>query len=667
MNKKEVQKKIKELSDLLEDHNYRYYILNQPVISDKEYDDLFKELIELEEKFPDLKLSHSPTQRVGTKLPSGTETVTHKAKMYSLDNTYSVEELKSWHERVCKALENKVIEYVAELKIDGISASLSYEKGQFVLGATRGDGITGEDVTHSLKTVPMIPLVLRGDFPEFLDIRCEVHINTEDFKRLNQQRKENGEVLFANPRNATSGSVKLLDSRITAERKLSCFVHSFGVLEGGKKFKTQWEFLEKMRDWGFCVNPHTRVCATIEDVIAYCLEYQKKRDTIPYEVDGVVVKVNELNAQNILGATTKSPRWAVAYKFPAHQVTSIVERIVVQVGRTGVLTPVAELKPVECAGVIISRATLHNFDEVKRLGIKEGDRVLVERAGDVIPKIIKVVISSKKLGKSTFNPPKKCPECGSLINKENKDGVAYRCINSSCPKQLERSLVHFASRGAMDIEGLGGAVVAQLLVKGFVENLADIYFLRKEQLLDLELFKEKKADNLLEAIEKSKSRKLSQFVFGLGIMNIGIKAASILAERYGTIDRLKDASIEELESIHEVGTVMAKSIQQFFQSEITVQLIEKFKQAGVNPAEPESTQISKRLEGKKIVFTGELKTMTRSQAGARVKMLGGNPVDSVSSKTDFVVAGEAAGSKYQKALKLGISILTEEQFQEMIQ
>ncbi len=667
MDKKKAQKKIKELSDALEDHNYRYYILAQPVISDKAYDDLLKELVELEELYPDLRLPYSPTQRIGTKLPSGTRTVTHKTKMYSLDNTYSIEDLKRWHERVCKSLETQEVQCTVELKIDGISASLSYENGRFVLGATRGDGITGEDVTHSLKTVPTIPLKLRGDFPEILDVRCEVYINTEDFKKLNQQRKRNGEALFVNPRNATSGSVKLLDSRVTAERKLSCFVHSFGILEGGAVLKTQGEFLEKIKKWGFCVNAHTRLCPTFEEVVAYCLEYQKMRETIPYEVDGVVVKVNSLGGQGKLGATAKSPRWAVAYKFPAHQVTSTVKRIVVQVGRTGVLTPVAELEPAECAGVTIARATLHNFDEVRRLGIKEGDCVLVERAGDVIPKIVKVLSVSVKSGGSIFQAPQKCPECGSPISRENKEEVAYRCVNFSCSKQLERSLVHFASRGAMDIEGLGPVVVTQLLDKGFVKELADIYTLRKEQLLKLELFKEKKADNLLEAIEKSKKKDLSQFLFGLGIMNVGAKAAETLARRYGAIDQLINTSIEDLEAIHEIGIVMAQSIWQFFQSDAAKQLIKKFKQAGLNLAESQSTQISHKLEGKKFVFTGELKAMTRSQAGIRVKMLGAKLVGSVSPKTDFVVAGEATGLKYQKALKLGITILTEEQFREMLQ
>ena len=667
MNKIEAKNKIQELSERLEDYNYQYYNLAQPTISDKEYDDLLKELIDLEKQFPELRLPHSVTQRVGIKIASGVKAVKHKVKMYSLDNTYSIEDLKEWHQRVCKSLGVKEIEYTVELKIDGVSASLNYENGQFVLGATRGDGFVGEDITHNLKTVATIPLRLKKDFPKVLDVRGEVYMKTEDFKKINIQRKEKGESVFANPRNATSGSVKLLDSRITAERKLSCFVYSFGTLEGGSTFETQWQFLKKMAEWGFCVNPNNRLCSSIEDVIAYCLEYQKKRESIPYEVDGVVVKVNSLQLQDALGATAKSPRWAVAYKFPAHQVTSIIQKIVVQVGRTGVLTPVAELEPVECAGVTISRATLHNFDEVKRLGVSEGDRVLIERAGDVIPKIVKVVKASERVGRKVFSLPKHCPECGSEISWDNQKEVAYRCMNISCPKQLERSIVHFASRGAMDIEGLGTAVVTQLLAKGFIKDIADIYTLKKEQLLELDLFKEKKASNLLKSIEASKNRSLSHFLFGLGIVNIGAKAAEILAQRYGTVDNLMSATVEDLSAIYEIGEVMAESICQFFNSDTTKVLIAKFKQEGLQLKEAESMPISNKFEGKKFVFTGELKTMTRSEAGRRIKKLGGSPVSSVSKKTDFVVVGESAGSKYQKALDLGITILTEQEFQEMTQ
>ncbi|VAX36319.1 DNA ligase (NAD(+)) [hydrothermal vent metagenome] len=666
MNKSKAKKRVQFLSKELEDHNRQYYILDQPTISDKEYDVLLKELIDLEEQFPDLKLSHSPTQRVGVKLSAGAGTITHKIKMYSLDNTYSIEELKSWAQRAYKSLPNQEIEYTVELKMDGVSAALSYVDGRFVLGATRGDGTTGEDVTHSLQTISTIPLQLINDFPKELDVRGEIYMNTEDFRRLNQERKRNEEVMFANPRNATSGSVKLLDSRITAKRKLSCFVHSFGLLEGEETFTTQWTFLEKMKEWGFCVNPHSRLCKIEEEVIAFCEEFQARRDQLPYEVDGVVIKINSLAQQQQLGYTSKSPRWAVAYKFPAYQATTTVSKIVVQVGRTGVLTPVADLEPVECAGVTISRATLHNFEEVQRLKIKVGDKVLVERAGDVIPKIIKVVVPSSRQGCKIFQPPKICPECGGVIAKGKEEDVAYRCVNPSCPKQLERSLVHFAARGAMDIEGLGKVVIAQLLEKGFVQDVADIYFLTTEQLTALELFKEKKVNNLLTAIEKSKQKSLSKFLFGLGIANIGTKAASTLVQHFGSIDCLMKVAMHELEEIHEIGGVMAESIVTFFEQDKTKELIKKFKKAGVNLVEERKKKGGGRFDGKSFVFTGELKKMTRYQANDYVKVLGGNPVTSVSKKTDFVVAGGSPGSKYRKALKLGIPILTEEQFQEML-
>lgn len=669
MNKTEAAKKIQQISVMLEEHSYRYYVLNQPTTSDKEYDDLLKNLIALEEQFPDLRDLNSPSQRIGSKLAATAKPVKHQTKMYSLDNTYSIAELKEWEKRVLKGLPGQCVEYVVELKIDGISAALTYQNGQFILGATRGDGVTGEDVTHSLKTVRTIPLRLkknkRWEFPEKLEVRAEIYMNREDFARLNKERKNEGLDLFANPRNATSGSVKLLDSRITARRKLNCFIHSFGILEGGEALGTQWEFLSFVKEAGFCVDYNHKVCKSMDQVIKYCLEYQKKREAIPYEVDGVVIKVNSLQQQDQLGSTLKSPRWAVAYKFPAHQVTSTVRDIVVQVGRTGVLTPVAEVEPVECAGVMISRSTLHNFDEIKRLGIKKGDRVLIERAGDVIPKIIKVVSSAKGSKRKVFTVPKECPECNGPIIKEKSGEVAYRCTNPMCSRQLEKRLIHFASRVAMDIEGLGEAAVVQLLEKGLINDLADIYYLKKEDLLVLDLFKEKKADNLIEAVHNSKKQPLSRFLFGLGISNIGEKASYLLAQKFESIDCLMEVKYDGLESIHEFGGVMADSIYGFFKTSATKKLIAKFKAAGVNMKEP-IERLGKKLEGKKFVFTGELKLITRSQAGAGVKKMGGDVVLSVSKNTDFVVVGGSPGSKYTKALSLGIKILTEEQFSSLI-
>ncbi len=667
MDKAKAKKEIEHLGKDIEAHNHAYYVLDQPTISDKEYDDLLKRLIELENQFPELRSAYSPSQRVGVKMAASSKTVTHKAKMYSLDNTYSLEELEQWWERVEKGLGKKDIEYVVELKVDGVSAALTYENGEFVLGATRGDGVTGEDVTHNLRTVRSVPLKLKAvdGLPRILEVRGEAYMLQKDFVQVNKEREKRGEEFFANPRNATSGSLKLLDSRITADRNLQCYIHSFGVLEGGQELKTHWEFLTKAKQFGFSVNSANRLCSSLEEVKKFCLEFQERRDSIPYEIDGVVIKVNSLEQQRRLGFTLKSPRWAVAYKFPARQVTTVVKGIMIQVGRTGVLTPVALLEPVPCGGVTISRSTLHNFDEVERLGVKIGDRVLVERAGDVIPKIIKVVEAAK--GKTqTIQVPKKCPVCGGVIEKDKSEAVAYRCINPSCPKQLERSLLHFASRGAMDIEGFGEAVVQQLLTKGFVKDLADIYALKPKQLLVLELFKDKKVNNLLAAIENSKKRPLSKFLYALGIVNIGEKAASLIAQKFGAIENILAAKREDLQNIHEVGEVMAESLTRFFKQPSTKRLLEKFKKFGVNMQEPKIERKSDKLAGQKFVFTGELTHYSREKAEELVRDIGGEVVSSVSKNTDYVIVGENPGSKFEKAKSLGVKILTEKQFQELI-
>ena len=669
MNKSEAAKAIQKISAEIEGHNYKYYVLDQPTVSDKEYDDLLKQLNQLEEQFPDLRAPDSPSQRIGAKSTSQAKNVTHKAKMYSLGNTYSIGELTDWHKRVCKGLAGVPVEYVAELKIDGVSAALTYENGRFTLGATRGDGATGEDVTPNLKTIRSIPLRLKvkreETLPDLLEVRAEIYMNRKDFEILNKERKAAGEELFANPRNATSGSLKLLDSRVTARRKLNCFVHSFGVLTGRAAIKTQWEFLQRVSAWGFCVDRNHRLCASLEEVIDYCKEYQEKRGQIPYEVDGIVVKVNSLPQQTKLGHTLKSPRWAVAYKFPAHQATTTVKDIIVQVGRTGVLTPVAEVEPVECAGVTITRSTLHNFDEVKRLGVKKGDRVLIERAGDVIPKIVKVIATAPKAKQKAFTVPRKCPECGGPIVKERSDQVAYRCPNPACERQLERRLIHFASRAAMDIEGLGESAVAQLLKRGLVQDMADIYYLKKDDLLKLDLFKDKKADNLLSAIENSKSRPLSRFLFGLGIVNIGEKAAYILAQQFKRMDALMRAKKEDLEAVHEIGNVMADAVVTFFKAPASKKLIAKFIKAGVN-VEEAAMEPGKGLAGKKFVFTGELSALSRDEAEERVKRMGAEVTSVVSAKTDYVVVGKSPGSKYNKAMDFGIKVLDEKQFFSLV-
>lgn len=667
MDKKQAAREIKRLAREIDAHNERYYTLDQPVISDEEYDRLLKRLMELEAQYPDLRPPDSPSQRVGSKAASYAPTVKHKVRMYSLDNTYSIEELKSWHERVQKGLSGGKPEFVVELKIDGVSAALSYEHGRLVQGATRGDGFTGEDVTPNLKTVRSIPLNLKAPrnkkIPEVLEVRGEIYMEKKDFEALNREKKEKGEDLFANPRNATSGSVKLLDSRITAQRNLKCFIHSFGLAQG-VAFSTQWEFLQAAKSYGLRTSTDSRLCRSFDEVIAYCQEYQEKRPNVPYEVDGVVVKVNSLDQQHRLGATLKSPRWAVAYKFPAQQATTEVLDIQFNVGRTGVITPVAKLMPVECAGVTISNATLHNFDEIKRLKIKVGDRVLIERAGDVIPKVVKVVQAAA--GKfQTIRRPSKCPACGGAVIKAKEAQVAYRCANPSCPAKIERGLIHFASRPAMDIEGFGEAVVGQLLAKNKLHDLADIYYLNKEDFLELELFKDKRAGNLMAAIEHSKTQPLSRLLFGLGIPNIGEKAAYVVARHFENIERIMEASAEDLHQIHEVGPVMAESLTTFFRQPATQKLIAKLQKAGVNTTEPVEVKATK-FAGKKFVFTGELPNLSRGQASALVRRLGGEVVSAVSRQVDFLVAGSSPGSKYQKAKALGVSVINPNEFQEMI-
>ncbi len=663
MNQSQAKKEIAALTKAIEGHNRKYYVLNEPVISDEEYDRLLKKLIELEEAYPSLKLATSPTQRVGAKVQGNLPTIKHRLSLLSLDNTYSFDELRSWYERVIKGLDGKKPALMAELKIDGLSCSLTYTKGQFTLAATRGDGDTGEDVTHNAKTIRDIPLSLKGKVPDLLDVRGEVYMEKKDFVKLNELRKKNEEVLFANPRNAAAGSLKLLDARLTAQRHLRFFVHSAGLWGKTKAPLTQSEFLKQAKSYGFIINEHNRLCRNLDDVIAFCEEYRLKREGLSYDVDGIVVKVNDLKQQAQLGFTLKSPRWAVAYKFPAYQATTNIKEIIVQVGRTGVLTPVAELEPVPCAGVMIARATLHNFDEIKRLGVNAGDRVLLERAGDVIPKIIKVV---EKHSQGAYVPPKVCPSCNAKVQKEKEVDVAYRCLNPSCPKQLERLLVHFASRGAMDIEGLGESVVVQLLDKGLVHDLSDIYFLKKEQLLGLELFADKKAENLLKAIEASKSRPLAKFLFGLGIANIGIKGAVNLAGHGGALDAIIKANIQELQGIDEVGPVMAESVVEYFKQPQVKKLLSKFKEAGLELSANKKQTTGHKLEGKKFVFTGELEGLTRQQAGQRVEDQGGKVIASVSQGLDYLVAGEKPGSKIAKARQWGVTILNQKEFEEII-
>jgi DNA ligase (NAD+) len=662
--KPQIKESIEKLREKIRHHDYLYYVQDQPEISDKEYDSLISELKKLEDKHPEFKSEYSPTVRMGGGILQGFKTVKHRQKMLSLDNTYSIDELKDWAKRVHKGIGiGEEVEFVVEHKIDGVSANITYESARLVFGATRGDGQTGEDVTQNIKTIRAIPLVLRGKYiPEFIEVRGEVYLDREDFGALNKEREIEGEVIFANPRNAASGSLKLLDTGIVAKRRLNFFAHSLGEYKG-EGVSTQWEYLQDLREWGVRTNKNSKLCSSLDEAIKYCLHWQEKRDSLSYEIDGMVVKVNSFAQQKRLGFTLKSPRWAVAYKFPARQATTVVKDISIQVGRTGVITPVARLEPVECSGVIISHATLHNFDEIRRLDVKVGDRVLIERAGDVIPKVVKVVQSK---GKKQFAIPKACPVCEGKVIKEKEEDVAFRCINPSCPAQLERALLHFASRAAMDIEGMGESVVQQLVKLKLVKDFADIYKLDEGCLGKLELFKEKKVRNLLSAIQKSKKQPLSRLIYALGLRHVGEKAAYVLAQKFTTMDKISLATHADLDAIYEVGPVMTESILDYFSQPETRKLLEELKNEGVNFKEIVAQAKKSALTGKTVVFTGELKGFSRTRAEELVRLMGGSPSSSVSKNTDFVVAGNNPGSKYDMAKKLGVKIIDEKQLSRMI-
>jgi len=660
-----IKKEIEELREKIRIADYKYYVLSEPEISDKEYDDLVKRLKELEEKYPQFITEDSPTQRVSGGLLEGFPTVKHKIKMLSLDNTYSTEEIKDWQERIKKILKDENINYVVELKIDGVSFSLTYEKGILKTGATRGDGETGEDITPNVKAISSIPLKLIGDFPEVLEVRGEIYIDKKDFENLNKIRLKNNEPPFANPRNAASGSIKLLDPNIVKERNLKYFIHSFGWAEGWNVLSHK-EFLERVKKLGLRVNKDYRYCKNIEEVIEYCMYWQDKRDSLEYEIDGMVIKVDSYIQREKLGSTLKSPRWAIAYKFPAHQATTIVKNIEFGVGRTGIITPVAVLEPVECGGVVIKHATLHNFDEVERLDIRVGDTVLIERAGEVIPKVVKVITSKRKGNEKKVSVPKKCPVCNEPIVKEKEDEVYWYCINIDCPAKIKSSLLHFASRGAMDIEGMGESVINELVDKGYVKSIVDIYDLKKETLLKLPLFAEKKANNLLMAIEASKNRPLSRFLYGLGIRHIGEKAALVLAEKFKDIDAFFNLTEEKILEIKEFGPVMASSLVNFFSSKRIKEMIEALKKKGLKLKEEERKEKKSKISGKVFVFTGELESFSRNQAQKVVEDLGGKWTTSVSKNVDFVVVGKNPGSKYTKAKELKLTIINEEEFKNLI-
>lgn len=670
LSREEAKKRIEELRELINYHNYRYYVLNDPVISDAEYDELMRELMELEEQFPEFITPNSPTQRVGAPPREEFGTVEHRLPMLSLQDARNEDELREFDRRVKRALGlpmDAKIEYACEPKFDGLSCEITYIDGEYTQASTRGDGIRGEDVTPNARTIKSIPMKLilkKGETPPTrVDIRGEVIMKKKDFEKLNAELLKKGEKIFANPRNAAAGSLRQLDPNITAQRKLDFISWGIGYYEG-IEFKTHWEVLEKISQWGFKTAQPRKLAKGIDEVIEYYRKMESIRDDLEYELDGIVVKVNDLSLWDRLGTTTRSPRYAIAGKFKPRQKTTRIKDVVFQVGRTGIVTPVAILEPVEVGGVIVSRATLHNFDEVKRLGVMIGDKVLVQRAGDVIPDIVKVIKEERTGNEKPIIPPTHCPVCGAELVRE---GAYLKCINISCPARLKGALRHFASRRAMDIEGLGEKVANQLVDKGMVKDVADIYYLTKEDLLKLEGFADKSAENLLNAIERSKDTTLARFIYALGIPNVGEYTAKLLADRFGTLENLMKATKMDLLSIPGIGPETAESVYKFFKEPRNVEVIEKMLKAGVNPKGKPREEVKTPFTGKKVVFTGALSSMSRDEAKALVEEFGGIPSNSVSRNTDLVVVGENPGSKYQRALQLGIKIINEEEFLRMVE
>ena len=665
---KNVIEKIENLRAKIRHHDGKYYVDNSPEIADYEYDQLMIELRSLESSHPKLITPDSPTQRVGGEPVSEFTSFEHKVPMLSIDNTYSDEELREFDKRIRRMLKDvDDIEYVVEHKIDGIAITLWYENGVFTRGATRGNGIRGDDVTTNLRTVKDIPLRFldadHTEIPPVIEIRGEIYLPDKDFQMLNQGREEVGEAQFANPRNAAAGSLKLLDPNTTAKRPLRLFAYSFGYI-GNSEFTTHIECLEAIKEFGLPVNPHYKLCKDIDEAVSYCNSWETKKSDLNYQVDGMVIKVNSLELHDRLGSTSKAPRWIMSYKYHPEEATTTIKDITVQVGKTGTLTPVAELSPVPLSGTTVSRASLHNFDEIERKDIRVGDNVVVQKAGEIIPQVVKVLAEKRTGSEKRFDVPERCPACESEVAKEE---VYLKCYNPLCTAQAKRRIIYFASRNAMDIEGLGPAMIEQLVDKKVIKDYADIYSLKLDDLVPLERVGEKSAQNLIDAIEKSKARDLHCLICALGIQNIGTHAAEVLSKNFGTLDKLMDASVEELDEIFEIGEITAKSIVDFFSNNHTQDVINKLKRAGVNvkATHNEANPVSD-VAGKSFVVTGTLNEYTRKEIEDIIKDLGGKVSSAVSGKTDFLIAGESPGSKFGKAEKLGTTILDEDGFGNLI-
>ena len=665
MNKNQAKERIEKLRGQVEYHAKKYYDDDKPEISDFEYDMLMLELRNLEREFPEFKTKDSLTQKVGGHVKEGFSKVTHEVPLQSLQDVFSIEEVAEYIEKIEeKAEENKIENrtYVVETKIDGLSAALEYKQGKFVRGATRGNGLVGEDVTENLKTVKTIPMELKEKID--ITVRGEVFISKNDFEKMNQEREENEEELFANARNAAAGSLRQLDSKITAKRPLDIYIFNVQKIEG-KEFKSHFEELEYLNKLGFNVNPVRIPCKNMEEIEKAIQKIGDDRENLSFGIDGAVVKVDDLKFREILGTTAKTPRWAVAYKYPPEQKETILKDIICQVGRTGVITPMAILEPVKVAGSTISKTTLHNEDFIKQKELKIGDTVVIQKAGDVIPEIIEVKKDKRTGNEKEFEMPKVCPVCGAEAIREEGES-AIRCTGIECPAKLFRNLVHFVSREAMNIDGLGESIIGQLLDKKLIQNIADIYTLKLEEIASLKKNGKKFAQNLINSINKSKENDLYRLITALGIRHVGTKASKILARKYKNIDNLMKATSEELSQINDIGPIVAKSIREFFLQEQTKDLIEKLKQSGVNMKFLEEENGDDRFEGKTFVLTGSLEKYTRGEAANLIEKLGGKTSSSVSKKTDYVLAGEDAGSKLTKAQNLGVTIITEEEFEEMI-
>lgn len=661
-NKKEAEIRIKELKDILNKSGYEYYVLDNPTMSDFEYDRLMQELIKLEGDFPEFATADSPTQRVGGEVADGFAEVVHTVQMQSLADVFSKDELYEFDSRVRAALGDESVEYVTEMKIDGLSVSLEYENGLFTRGSTRGNGFVGEDITQNLKTIPGIPLKLNEPLP-FIEVRGEVYMPEKSFLRLNEQREASGEPVFANPRNAAAGSLRQLDSRIAAERKLDIFVFNLQRVEG-KELSSHSQSIEYLASLGFKVIPERDVYTNIDDAYKEVLRIGESRGELAFDIDGAVVKVNSFAQREFLGSTSKTPKWAAAYKFPAEQKQTELLDIILQVGRTGAVTPNAVLKPVRIAGSTVSRATLHNIDNIKDKDIRIGDTVIIEKAGDIIPAVVGVVKEKRPANSAPFEMPKVCPICGEPLVREEGE-AAVRCVNPNCSAQQLRAVIHFVSKAAMNIDGLGASIVEQLLDKKLINDCSDIYYLNFDNVISLDGFAEKSANNLIAAISESKKSGLDRVLFGLGIRMIGSRAAQILAAHFGNIDPLISASVDELSSISEIGTKMAQSIVEYFKQDKSLYIIERLRAAGVDLTYT-STQKGNNFDGKIFVLTGTLPTLKRSDAKKLIESYGGKVSGNVSKNTDFVVAGEEAGSKLDKALSLGIKVLSEAELTEML-